>query len=239
MPYKTILVHLDVGARAGARLDLACQLARRFDAHLVGVHALTEIRVPGYAAMMTGQSGQLAEFQAHAAAELRERSEVLFRKRVQAAGSTRRSIGRRAWTRSKQYRCTRGMPTSWSPGSRPIPTRAVSSPLRRAAAARRRPAGAGRPLRRQLADAGKRVLVAWNASREATRADRRDPLPARRDRPRHRVRSGRSAARRGSRRRHRPVPRAARDQGDRVGSRRRTSTSATSSSSRRLTSTPT
>jgi len=33
MPYKTILVHLDVGARAGARLDLACQLARRFDAH--------------------------------------------------------------------------------------------------------------------------------------------------------------------------------------------------------------
>src|SRR5262245_22520110 len=86
MTYKTILVHLDVGARTGARLDLACQLARRFDAHLVGVHALTEIRLPGYAAVMTGQNEQIAEFQAHAAAELRERSEALFRKRVQAAG---------------------------------------------------------------------------------------------------------------------------------------------------------
>ena len=40
MSYKTILVHLDNGRRAPVRLELAVQLAQRFDAHLVGLYAL-------------------------------------------------------------------------------------------------------------------------------------------------------------------------------------------------------
>ena len=171
MPYKTILVHLDVGARTGARLDLACRLAGRFDAHLVGVHALTEIRLPGYAAVMTGQSDQLAEFQAHAAAELRERSEALFRKRVEAAGLTK-----------TEYRASRADALAAVPlHARYADLVVAGQPDARDASGvepdfvERLLLAAGRPVlvvpyAGSFGDAGKRVLVAWNASREATRA---------------------------------------------------------------------
>ena len=171
MPYKTILVHLDVGARTGTRLDLACQLARRFDAHLVGVHALTEIRVPGYALMLTGQSGQLAEFQAHAAAEARERSEAMFRKRVQAAGLDKtecratRVDAVEAVSLHARYAdlVVAGQPNDTDASG--VEPDFVERLL----------LAAGRPVlvvpyAGSFADAGKRVLVAWNASREATRA---------------------------------------------------------------------
>ena len=40
MGYKTILVHVDTGKRRRARIDLACTLAQRFGAHLVGMFAV-------------------------------------------------------------------------------------------------------------------------------------------------------------------------------------------------------
>jgi hypothetical protein len=54
MPYKTILVHVDNGKYCPARLDMAIHLARRFDAHLVGLHALTAVRLPAYAIAEAG-----------------------------------------------------------------------------------------------------------------------------------------------------------------------------------------
>jgi nucleotide-binding universal stress UspA family protein len=171
MPYKTILVHLDVGARAGARLDLACRLARRFDAHLVGLHALTEIKLPGYAAVMTGQSGQLAEFQAKAAADLRTKSEALFRKSVGAAGLTK-----------TEYRATQGDALAVMPLHARYADLVVAGQPEESDASGVEPdfverllLAAGRPVlvvpyAGNFADTGKRVIVAWNASREATRA---------------------------------------------------------------------
>ena len=50
MSYKTILVHIDAGERWRARLHLAVQLVQRFDAHLVGLFALSSVRFPGYQA---------------------------------------------------------------------------------------------------------------------------------------------------------------------------------------------
>jgi nucleotide-binding universal stress UspA family protein len=38
--YKTILVHVDTGKRRGVRIDLACALAARYGAHLVGLFAM-------------------------------------------------------------------------------------------------------------------------------------------------------------------------------------------------------
>jgi len=169
--YKTILVHLDVGARTAARLDLACRLARRFDAHLAGVHALTEIRLPPYAAVMTGQSGELAEFQAHAAVELRKRSEGVFRKCVAAAGLTK-----------TEYRASRADALAAVPlHARYADLVVAGQPDEKDASGvepdfvERLLLAAGRPVLivpyvGSFADAGKRVLVAWNASREATRA---------------------------------------------------------------------
>jgi nucleotide-binding universal stress UspA family protein len=48
MDYKTLVVHLDQGARTAGRLETAFGLARAFDAHLVGLFALSEAHVPAY-----------------------------------------------------------------------------------------------------------------------------------------------------------------------------------------------
>ena len=171
MSYKTILVHLDVGVRAGARLELACRVAQRFDAHLVGLHALTAIRLPGYAAAMTGQSEQLAALQSRTAAELRERSEALFRERTAAVGLARAEF------RATHIDAAQALPLHASYADLVVagqPDDADASGvepdfLERLLLAAGRPVLAV-PYAGSFADVGKRVLVAWNASREATRA---------------------------------------------------------------------
>ena len=54
MSYKTILVHVDDSKHCTPRLDMAVALARRFNAHLIGLHALSAIPVPGYVATEIG-----------------------------------------------------------------------------------------------------------------------------------------------------------------------------------------
>ncbi|WP_428673263.1 universal stress protein [Reyranella sp.] len=46
MSFKTILVHCDAGTAAPLRLEVATQLASRFDASLVGVHATPPFATP-------------------------------------------------------------------------------------------------------------------------------------------------------------------------------------------------
>lgn len=55
MDYKTILVHFDAGRTSPARLDLALQLAQKFDAHLACLYALAVVPTPSYAA----EAGQI------------------------------------------------------------------------------------------------------------------------------------------------------------------------------------
>jgi len=50
MNYKTILVHCDASPRLSRRLEIAVDLALRFDAHLVGIHVQAPIEVPAFAA---------------------------------------------------------------------------------------------------------------------------------------------------------------------------------------------
>src|SRR5471032_2266349 len=49
MGYKTILVHCDTGKPVTARLGVALELARRFDAHLVGVYVRPRFEAPIFA----------------------------------------------------------------------------------------------------------------------------------------------------------------------------------------------
>lgn len=46
MPYRTLLVHLDAGARCEARVALAAQLAAEHDAHLVGLAPTGTVFMP-------------------------------------------------------------------------------------------------------------------------------------------------------------------------------------------------
>ncbi len=46
MSYKTILVHCDASPKIQQRLGVAVELAKRYDAHLVGIHARTPFQAP-------------------------------------------------------------------------------------------------------------------------------------------------------------------------------------------------
>jgi len=175
MPYKTILVHLDGSTRSAARLELAIALAKRFEAHLIGLHALTVVRLPGYAAAEAGP--QFAEELRRRAAEDAADAEKAFRRAVDRAGMTgaewRSSFDDAldAVTLHARYAdlVLIGQPQAEG--------RAGVDP----AFAHRLVLAAGRPVlvmpyAGTFDVVGKRALLAWNASREATRATT-DALP--------------------------------------------------------------
>jgi len=84
MSYKTILVHVDYGPRCKERINVAIDLARAFDAHLVGVHALTAEPLPSYLHSEGGVELRQAFDRARKA--LTSESETLFRSTIETAG---------------------------------------------------------------------------------------------------------------------------------------------------------
>lgn len=60
MAYRSILVHLDDGARVGVRLDIAQALAADYDAHLTGLYAVDEPSIPSYARAEAGRALSVA-----------------------------------------------------------------------------------------------------------------------------------------------------------------------------------
>jgi len=169
MAYKTILVHLDSGKRCAARLDLGIRLAQRFDAHLVGLHALTVVRLPGYAVAEAGP--KIVEEQRRRAAEYAAEAQTAFRRTVDRAGLSgaewRSSFDDALDTMTLHARYADlvliGQPDA-DDGSGVDPGFAHRLVL-----------SAGRPVlvmpyAGKFDTVGKRVLLAWNASREATRA---------------------------------------------------------------------
>ncbi len=169
MNYKTILVHLDRGARAAERLELGFSLAGSFDAHLVGLFALSAPRIPSYA---LAEAGRIME-----EAEARHRAEAMH-----AAESLFRAAAARHGRSGAEWRASRADALA-----------AVQLSARYAdlvIAGQHDPAensgvtpdfvedlalGAGRPVlfvpyAGRFPQVGRKVLVAWNAGREAARA---------------------------------------------------------------------
>lgn len=169
MPYKTILVHVDNGKRCAARLDIACRLARLSDAHLTGLHALTVVRVPAYAMVEGGV--QIREFHERMLSESAAAAEALFKKTVNAAGLTK-----------VEWRATRRDAADSVPvHGRYADVIVIGQPNETDGSgvepdfAERLLLAAGRPVlvipyAGDFPSVGTRVLVAWNAGREATRA---------------------------------------------------------------------
>jgi nucleotide-binding universal stress UspA family protein len=168
MTYKTILVHLDHRPRSDTRLELALRLAERFDAHLVGLFAPGSARLPSYAQAEGGPALRevLQQRQAEVAAQARRRFQEL-------AG--RHGAGRAEWRASQSEpdaavrRSARyadlgvaGQPEEGDQGE----LRGLGDELA---------LSAGRPVlfvpyAGKFDDLGRRVLVAWDAGREAARA---------------------------------------------------------------------
>jgi nucleotide-binding universal stress UspA family protein len=169
MPYKTILVHVDNGKRSAVRLDIACRLARLSDAHLIGLHALTVVKLPSYAMVEGG--AQVREFHERMLTESAASAEAMFKQAVKAVG-----VEKVEWRKSR-----RDAVDSVPVHGRYADVLVIGQPNETDGSgvepdfAERLLLAAGRPAlvipyAGDFPTVGTRVLVAWNASREATRA---------------------------------------------------------------------
>ncbi len=169
MTYKTILVHIDAGRRCSVRVDVALRLAQQYEAHLVALHAIAPFEPPGYVLAEMGPA--IIEAQKHAAAAEMVQSESEFNKQASAAGirnvESRAAIDDpvEAMTLHARYAdlVVIGQAEASDGSNTPadFPERLVLA--------------AGRPVliipsAGKFPAIGKRILVAWNHSREATRA---------------------------------------------------------------------
>jgi nucleotide-binding universal stress UspA family protein len=169
MSYKTILVHIDPGKRNSVRVEIAIRIARQHDAHLVALHALAPFEPPGYVMAEMGPS--IVDAQRQMAAVAMARTEGEFTQQVSAADL--RNVEWRtavedpvdAMTLHARYADLVVIGQTDTSVSLNV---AADFPERLVLAA-------GRPVLivpsvGSFATVGKRILVAWNPSREATRA---------------------------------------------------------------------
>jgi nucleotide-binding universal stress UspA family protein len=170
MTYRTLVVHAGADARRRERFELAAGLAADFDSHLVALFAVGELLVPF---ALGGNAGVVIE------AEQRWRDEVAAdaRRDFEAAAS-HAGVQKIEWRRSE-----RGVLAATRVSARYADLVVVGQPDPDRAAEDRVPGyfvedlvlSAGRPVlvvpyAGRFSRVGTRVLVAWNASREAARA---------------------------------------------------------------------
>ena len=169
MSYKTILVHIDPAKRCPVRVEAAIRLAQQYDAHLVALHAIAPFEPPGY--VMAEMGPAIVDAQRAAAASELARTEAEFNRQVSAAGL--RNVELRsavddlvdAITLHARYADLLVIGQADAAAESHVP---ADFPERLVLAA-------GRPVLilpsvGSFATIGKRILIAWNPSREATRA---------------------------------------------------------------------
>jgi len=168
MTYKTILVHLDHRPRSAERLNLAFGLAQEFEAHLVGLFAPGGPRLPSYAEAEGGPA--LRELLEDRRKEVLRDAERRFQEAAKRNGGERSewraSHGDPAVVMRLSARyadlVVAGQPEAEDEGDlRGLADELVFS--------------VGRPVlfvpyAGRFPALGKRVLVAWDAGREAARA---------------------------------------------------------------------
>ena len=166
MSYKTVLVHLDDGARRAERLQVGFDIAASFDAHLVALFALDAAYVPSHALAEGGATMQ----------------EIERRRRREAAAQAEsefRQVERRAGDKAEWRLSMDGALAAVSLSARYADLVVAAQPEpgdgRARALAGELVLSVGRPVlfvpyAGRFTTLGKRILVAWNASREAARA---------------------------------------------------------------------
>jgi nucleotide-binding universal stress UspA family protein len=178
MPLKDILVHLDATPAATVRLDLAATLARRHDAHLTALFVV-DIGLPMLAMADPGGGAALAELMEQMRAATLEDgaiAQAAFRERLrrdalrgewrQAEGMLREQVALHARYADLAI-IGQDDPATGVPGSAGLAGDILFA--------------AGRPVlvvpyAGRFETLGHRILVGWNASREAARAVN-DALP--------------------------------------------------------------
>jgi nucleotide-binding universal stress UspA family protein len=167
---RTIAVHLPTLGLAGRLLDVAIPLAQAHGAKLVGVHVLPAVVV--YADATVSMSTEFIVAQQEAFQEDAQSVEATFAERAAAAGIAhewrRSDTGDEPTMRAASSACNTTDLVVATQYDDSIPAAAGYSPDELAL-------GTGRPVlivptKGEIAPIGRRVLVAWNGSREASRA---------------------------------------------------------------------
>lgn len=175
MSYKSIVVHLDASERAVYRLEIALLLAKRFKAHLDAVYAVFTPEPRAFSVM----GGLAAWYETHQG-QRQERCrslERLFHSGVARAGLSGDWIEAQARAREKVARCGRCADLIIAGQDDPNdPETYIADHFAESLVMT-----AGRPLlllpySGVFPNVGSHVLVAWDGSREATRA-MHDALP--------------------------------------------------------------
>jgi len=169
MSYKTILVHIDPEKRCGVRVEAALKLAMQYDAHVVALYALEQFVLPNYLMAQVGE--EIIEAQKKAAMAEMARAEADFTRQASTAG-----LGNVEW-RTAIYDPVDAMILHARYADLVVIGQSEATEILDIAAGlpARVILAAGRPtliLPRvgSFPTMGKRALVAWDASREATRA---------------------------------------------------------------------
>lgn len=169
-PIRTIAVHLPTAGLCPRLLDAAIPLAKAHGASLVGVHVLPAVVV--YADATVSMSTEFIVAQQEAFQEDANAIEKEFRGRVEAAGIAGEwrlsDTGDEPTMRSASTLCNTSDLVVAAQYSDSIPAAAGYSPDELVL-------GTGRPVliipaSGDVKPVGRRVLVAWNGSREAARA---------------------------------------------------------------------
>jgi nucleotide-binding universal stress UspA family protein len=168
MTFKDLLVVVDDARNASERIDVAVRLATASGGHVTGLHVVHPLDVQ--AAVFAQLPAEVQEVQERVAREEVERAQSLFEQRLRAAPGEL----------SREWRAIRGEPAEViavharyadlavigqqdpdAPGPRNVPERVILSSGRPALIV---------PYAGSFPTLGRRVMVAWNATREAARA---------------------------------------------------------------------
>jgi len=165
MTYKDILVHLDDHPRARVRLELAADLAARFQAHLISLNVRDRALLPSYVTAQFG--GDLNQIRAAGDVEAAGRVKAVNDGFDAGQGVTREwrdVVGPMAETVALHARYAdlvvigQAEPESDTPRMADELIMAVGRPVLVV------------PFAGRFPTLGRRVMVAWNGGREATRA---------------------------------------------------------------------
>jgi nucleotide-binding universal stress UspA family protein len=168
MSYKTILVHADRSKRSAVCIEVAIRMATQHDAHLIALYAQEPFVFPGYL-IQAGQ--EVSEVQRKAAAEAMALTKADFNNQASSMGfkntEWRSIIDFPVDALAMQARYAdlvvvgQREPSDNSNIPKDFPAQLVLAAGRPALII---------PYAGSFLSIGRRILVAWNASREATRA---------------------------------------------------------------------
>jgi nucleotide-binding universal stress UspA family protein len=175
MALKDLLVHVDNDTACSSRLDVAVWLAATHDAHLTALHAMTWPRLPGYIEMEL--PGSFLELQRSHMLDRARQAENLFQERARRRGirgEWRAAEGDVIETVKLHARYADLTVVGQGRGVKHASAELVLLPEDLVL-------GVGRPVLivpryGTFETVGERVLIAWNGTREATRAVN-DALP--------------------------------------------------------------